>query len=141
MSKHAFWRHSSVYEIFELDFMIDNDLNIWFIGANGSPQYTATNSTKEKFIVETLKDMFEIQYAYLRSKTKRLLDIVHRMMGSLFQQKKFETAATKAEFSKANKNFLEPEWPIRENNTWSKIIDENLQGTAAYMNLIESECI
>ena len=141
MSKHAFWRHSSVYEIFELDFILDDDLNVWFTGASGSPQFTATNPLKEKFIIETLTDMFEIQYAYLRSKTNRLITIVHKVMDVLFQLKKYDIAAAKAEFFKANKNFLEPQYKISENNTWSKIVDENLQGTEAYMNLIDSECI
>lgn len=141
MSKHAFWQHSTVYEIFELDFILDDELKVWFTGANGSPQFTATNPVKEKFIVDMLTDLFEIQYTYLRSKTKRMLTIIHKVMGVLFESKKFDLHATKADFARANKNFLEPEWKILENITWSKIVDENLQGTAAYMNLIDNECI
>lgn len=142
MSKHAYWKHSSVYEMFGLDLMLDDDLNLWFIEANGSPQLIGTNPTKEKLMVDTLSDMFRIQYAYLRSKSKRMLEVIHKYLGDIYSGKKLDLKEARAEFDKANKNFLEPEFQYDESsNTWHKIIDENKPGAKAYMGLISDECV
>ena len=141
MSRHKFWNHSSVYEMFGLDFMLDDNLGLWLIEVNASPQLIGTNPTKEKLMVETLSDLFEIQYAYLRSKMKRLYAIVHKVQGNLYSRKPFDLEAAKEEFALANRNYLEPEWQIRSNVSWHKILDENIPGKAAYMGILEDECI
>eukprot|EP00331_Platyophrya_macrostoma_P002944 CAMPEP_0176429350 /NCGR_PEP_ID=MMETSP0127-20121128/13665_1 /TAXON_ID=938130 /ORGANISM="Platyophrya macrostoma, Strain WH" /LENGTH=432 /DNA_ID=CAMNT_0017811151 /DNA_START=262 /DNA_END=1560 /DNA_ORIENTATION=- len=141
MSRHNYFNHSSVYEMFGLDFMLDDKLGLWLIEVNGSPQLVGTSPMKERLMIETLSDMFEIQYAYLRSKMKRLFAIVNKVQSKLYAREPLELEKAKEEFAKANKNFLEPEWPIRSNISWHKILDENLPGKEAYMGVLEDECI
>ena len=127
--------------MFGLDFMLDDDLSLWLIEVNTSPQLIGTSPMKEKLMVETLSDLYEIQNAYLRSKKKRLFAIIHKSTGKLFDRQAFNLEEAKAEFAKANRNFLEPEWQIRSNISWQKILDENIPGKQAYMGLLEDECI
>lgn len=141
MSKHAFWKHSSVYELFGVDFLLDENLKLWLLDANGSPQLIGTNSAKENLMIEMLNDLLEIQYTYLRSKTKRLFAVIHKMLGVSSLGQTVEIGNIQDEFSRANKNFLEPEFAIGKNNTWQKLLDENISGKAAYMGLLEDECI
>lgn len=141
MSKHAYWKHSSVYEMFGLDFILDDNLQLWFIEANGSPQLIGTNPRKDKLMRATLTDLFEIEYAYLRSKLKRIFAVVHDYMKNLASGEPFDLEAMKVEFATANKNFLEPGVKISANNSWHKILDENLPGKSAYMGYLEDECI
>ena len=127
--------------MFGLDFMLDDKLGLWLIEVNASPQLVGTSPMKEKLMVETLSDMFEIQYAYLRSKMKRLFEIVHRIQGKLYGREYANIEEAKVEFANANKNYLEPEFKIRSNISWHKILDENIPGKGAYMSLLEDECI
>jgi len=48
MTKKDFVKQSNVYELFGLDFMLDENLNLWFLECNASPVYQGT--TPEKFI-------------------------------------------------------------------------------------------
>ncbi len=92
-------------------------------------------------MVEMLSGMFEIQYAYLRSKIKRMFAIVDRYYATLHSNGADDIEIVKREFSGATKNFLEPEWSIGSNNTWKKILDENIPGKGAYMGLLDDDCI
>ena len=48
-AKQAFMKDSRFFEIFGLDFMLDSDLNLWFIESNASPVFEGTSKTKEIF--------------------------------------------------------------------------------------------
>jgi len=37
MSKSKFFQDSRVFELFGLDFILDSELNLWFIECNASP--------------------------------------------------------------------------------------------------------
>ena len=141
MSHHALYKHSSVFEMFGIDFMLDDEMGLWLIEVNGSPQLIGTNPTKEKLMVELVSDLFEIQYSYLRSKMKRLRAILQKITLESYGPQTIDINAVKEEFAQANKNFLEPEWEIRNNISWHKILDENLPGKQAYMGVLEDECI
>ena len=49
--------------------------------------------------------------------------------------------AHQAEFDTINKNYIEPEYQISEENAWRKIIDENEKGIERYSGLIPDYCI
>lgn len=140
MSEDSFLQHSGVFEMFGLDFMLDDKLNLWFIECNSSPQLIGTNERKTEMISRMLRDMFEIEYGLLRSRMKR----VHQLMSTyhkdastgLFDTKKLSTA-----FRDVNKNRFEPEYQPSSNNTWMKIIDKTLNGSDQYMGILSEECI
>jgi len=141
MSEHAFLKESNVFEMFGLDFMLDDQLNLWFIECNSSPQLIGTNEYKTKFLVKMLTDMFEIQYAYYRSRMKRLYNMFKLMNTELEQFDEVDYDKWKGEYKQVVKNRLEPEFQISPENSWTLIIDKNLKGEAAYFGHLDAECI
>ena len=145
MTEHAFLKKSNVFEMFGLDFILDEDLNLWFIECNASPVFQGTSVEKELFQTRMLKDMFNIEYAFLRSRTKRLKNWAkkyheNRLAGnSTISDEEF-----KREFRGANKNWLEGYADLKElkNNTFTKIIDMGLGSNSkeAFNNMFENDC-
>ena len=138
MSAHAFWNQSNVYELFGLDFMLDEELNLWFIECNSSPQLIGTNEYKTNFLIKMLEDVFEIQYSYYRSRMKRALRLIKRMNGEESEGEKENK--WRKEYSRISKNFFEPEYQLSPNNSFRLIMDLNLNGTDAYFGHIQPEC-
>ena len=141
MAGDAFWKQSNVYEFFGLDFMLDDKLNLWFIECNASPQFVETNDRSLGFLVTMLNDMFEIQYAYYRSRMKRTLDVIKRMQNEIESKGSTDYNKWREEYKEAVKNKLEPEYKISEGSSFSLIMDENLPVADAYFGFIEPECV
>ena len=40
-----------------------------------------------------------------------------------------------------NKNYLEPEFIVSEQNGWVKVLDENYEGVDRYAGLVSEECV
>ncbi|CAG9323338.1 unnamed protein product [Blepharisma stoltei] len=57
--------HPRVFEFFGLDFMLDDDLNAWFIELNLSPQIGTTSKEKNKIYMKIIQDILDIEYAIL----------------------------------------------------------------------------
>lgn len=49
MSEHAFLKDPRVFEMFGLDFLFDDKLNLWFIECNASPVLQGTSPEKSAF--------------------------------------------------------------------------------------------
>ena len=135
MSEHSYLKKPNVFEIFGLDFVIDENLKLWFIESNASPVFQGTSKEKEIFQSTMLKDMFEIEYAYLRSRVKRISSFVKSLKG-----KKLGKAVITKKFKKMNRNTLEKGFEIPAKSSFSKIIDLNLKGNDAFDNLIDRKC-
>mmetsp|Transcript_34259 Transcript_34259/g.30990 ORF Transcript_34259/g.30990 Transcript_34259/m.30990 type:complete len:206 (-) Transcript_34259:420-1037(-) len=76
---HPYLLHSSsVFEMFGIDFVIDENQKIWFIECNPSPQLIGTSPAKTTFLRTLLKDMFYIEHAFLKSRWKRIVDVIQR---------------------------------------------------------------
>jgi len=140
MSAHAFWNQSNVYEMFGLDFMLDEDLKLWFIECNSSPQLIGTNEYKTNFLVKMLEDLFEIQYSFYRSRMKRVLKLIKKMNQQAEKEGRIRTSKWKREYLKISVNKLEPEYPISPENSFKLIMDLSLQGADAYFGHIAPEC-
>ena len=83
-------------------------------------------------------DMLEIQFAYLRSRFKRLQNLALQLKKYVnsegyLQLSKEEDLKFSKEFKETNKNYLEPEFEIRKENTYIKVFDDNLKGEAKFM--------
>jgi len=141
MAENSFYKSPSVFEMYGLDFVIDEDTNIWFIECNPSPQMVGTSERKTNFLVQMVKDLFEIQFAYLRSRIKRVNQFVHSMEQRAKNGEKLDYSLLKKEFNKINVNKLEPEFQISQENSFVLILDKNIQGPAAYLNNLSGECI
>ena len=133
MSEDAFLNESNVFELFGLDFMLDEHLNLWFIECNASPQMIGTSPAKEKFLTKLNLDIMEIMIKYYRSRLKRIFDVL--------KPGDHNTEELYAKYAKAALNRLEPEYEIHPDNGFKKIMDKNMLGANAYYGYLPDECV
>ena len=60
-----------------MDFILDDNMKLWFIESNPSPLLTGT--TKHMVYEETIRDAFDIMYSYYKSRMSRFLEVVKKM--------------------------------------------------------------
>lgn len=142
MSQSGFFKKSSVFELFGLDFVMDENLDLWFIEANAMPLINGFTKRSTVLMNTMLKDTFEIVLGLQRSRMKRVIDYIN----SLTREGETGTNITDLEekrkvFKKITRNYFEPEFVPSPNNTFQLIIDDNLSGTDRYADLIEQECL
>ena len=58
-------RHPRVFELFGLDFLIDTDLNIWYIETNLTPSIGSTSEEKKKVNTKLVTDIIDLEYSLL----------------------------------------------------------------------------
>jgi len=143
LSSFSFLKHSSLYELYGVDFMLDEDLNLWFIEANSSPAIEGYSIPMEKFIVKMVRDHFELMTGLLRSRMKRIVDYINYLdLNGIVKNKKqgrviVSNIKEKVEhFNSITKNYFEDEFLPSSDNGFVKILDENLHGTYRYQNLL-----
>lgn len=147
-SQDKYLENSSIYGLWGVDFMIDTDLNLWFIEANSAPSFTGGYSDEaEKFYIKMLKDHFEIVYGLLKSRISRIVKFVNKMTvsgdaveaGNEVIVRDLE--GKRREFEAITRNYFEKEYEPSHDNGFAKIIDENFEGVARYQGLLEQECL
>jgi hypothetical protein len=79
-----------------------------------------------------LEDHFELQYVYMRSKLVRLQRFARNLIGN-----KKSVLSHKEEIAELLKDKLEEPFALSEGNLYIRIMDEGLNGTEAYNNLIK----
>jgi len=140
MSEAGLYKSSSLFEMFGLDFVMDEKTNIWLIECNPSPQLIGTTERKTNFLVQLLSDLFEVQYAYYRSRMKRIYKFFADIDGKLQKGKSLNYTTLAKQFDKINMNKLEKEFEISPNNSFTLIMDKNLKGSKAYFGYLSDEC-
>mmetsp|Transcript_22230 Transcript_22230/g.19066 ORF Transcript_22230/g.19066 Transcript_22230/m.19066 type:complete len:130 (+) Transcript_22230:1122-1511(+) len=78
-SKWSGVRFSQVYKYWGIDFIMDDDLNVYFIEANSGPGLNPNNEEKDRVFRSMLYGMFEIEFGLLRSRIKRIVNFVNRV--------------------------------------------------------------
>jgi len=58
---------------------MDEDLHVYFIEANSNPAIKPNNEQKEIVFKKMLFSMYEIEFGFLRSRLKRVVDFVNRV--------------------------------------------------------------
>lgn len=147
MSSHTFLKRSPLYELHGVDFMLDTDLNLWFIEANSGPALGGYSVPMEKFITKMLQDHFEVVSGLVKSRMKRVADYVNNIISSgevgtkkdPFKVKNLQKKIN--EFKAISSNAFEEEFEPSPTNGFSKIIDENETGVNRYQGLIDKECL
>lgn len=139
MTADSYWKESNVYTMHGVDFVMDDNMKLWFIESNPSPLLHGT--TKQHVYNDVLRSMFDIQFAYYRSRMARVLKVMSRLQKEIEENDTVDYGKWKEEYRDAVKNRLEPEYQLSKNNTFKLIMDENLPGTDAYFGHISSECI
>lgn len=148
MSSHTFLRKSSFYEFYGVDFMLDTEMNLWFLEANAGPSLDGNSKVFEKYIVKMIRDHFEIVMGLLRSRMKRVITLVNEIIST---EQAVESAngevqirdlsGWREKFKKASMNYFEPEYELSADNSFSIIIDENKSGKERYSGLLDEVCI
>lgn len=148
MSQDTYLQRSSIYELLGLDMMLDENLNLWFIEANVSPGLDGFSPNNKLFLKKMIIDHFEIVTGLLRSRTKRIIEYVNNLIleGQAWKISRdrayiIDLETKQKEFKEVSKNYFEPEFMPSKENSFVKIIDENLSGPERYFGLIEEECL
>ena len=147
-AQHGFLKRSSVFELYGVDFMLDDQLNLWFIEANALPGLSEKTPTLTKFEGKMLRDEFDIIFRLLRSRMKRIFNYVNKVIMSgearMISHDKVEIQDLEAhiqEFRQISSNRFEPEFEPLPDNGFFKIIDENYSGTKRYSDILSDECL
>jgi len=147
MSSGSFLKRSQIYELYGTDFMLDDNLNLWFIECNSGPVLSGSSEEKEKFVTKMLADHFEIVSSLMKSRMKRVINYINQLIrkdeiveGSDGKYHIFDLEERQAEFQEIIKNKYEPEFEPSSGNGFYKIVDENYNTLERYSNLIPQEC-
>ena len=127
--------------MFAADLMIDDKLNIWFVEVNTNPQLIPSTEEKHIMYLSMLRGLFEIQYAYFRSRMKRYLILLKEMYRSPGNTRMEKLDYWKKRYQDASLNRLEPEFQISPNNSWVPFIDMNRKGSDAFYGLLPEGCL
>ena len=146
MAQSSFTKKSSVYELFGLDFVMDTDLNLWFIEANAMPLTDGFTTGSTIMLNEMLAESFEIIFGLLRSRTKRIINYINDLTEAVANEPFVNNEISHLEerrrqFEALTKNRFEPEFQVSYKNGFQKIVDENESGTQRYSSLIDKECL
>ena len=147
MAQHTFAPQSSLFEIYGLDFMLDDNLNLWFIEANIQPLLDGWSPESSKFFNQIIYDSFDIAHALLKSRVKRIVKYVNKLIketqdwGISWDSMHIDDLKTRRkEFQIISRNYFEPEFMPAPTNEFQMIIDDNLHGEDRYFGLLEEEC-
>jgi len=147
MSQANFKKLSSVYHLFGMDFMLDANLNLWFIEANASPALEGFSAEMKNHVAKMLMDHYEIIYGLLKSRMKRVILYVNAMVkdGEVSRFSSGEVSINdlegkRLEFQRITQNYFEPEFTPGPDNKFEPIIDENYHDERRYFGLIKQEC-
>ena len=138
MTAPSLWKSSNVYSLQGVDFMLDDNMNLWFLESNASPLLSGLK--KYGIFKSVVRGAIEISYGLYKSRMKRVMDVIRKMdvqrqnQGSVTNYNKW-----RKEYHPAVKNRFESEYLV--SNNWQLILDENRPGTEAYMNYLSLECL
>jgi len=146
MAQSRFTKQSSVHELFGLDFIMDADLGLWFIEANTMPLLDGFTKGSTILLNDMMEESFEIVFALLRSRTKRIIDYINKLTEIVVNEKYSSGEISyleerRKEFELLTRNKFEPEFQVSANNRFQLIIDENVRGTKRYQDLLEQDCL
>eukprot|EP01016_Furgasonia_blochmanni_P008177 TRINITY_DN13290_c0_g1_i3.p2 TRINITY_DN13290_c0_g1~~TRINITY_DN13290_c0_g1_i3.p2 ORF type:complete len:176 (-),score=35.48 TRINITY_DN13290_c0_g1_i3:259-786(-) len=144
MAKRRLFKDHRVFQLYGVDFILDKDLNLWLLEVNGIPAMEATNDQKTRFLTTLLRDQMEVIFAQIRSRSTRVQQFIGGLTEELLKQgdsmelSEIDLGNKREEFAKLVGNRIDEPFKISENNTFSKVLDENFQGKDAYLAIDES---
>jgi len=140
MASKGFFRKSTVFELYGMDFMMDEKLNLWFIEANTMPLLNGFNKHSTELMNQMMIDTVEIVQGLIKSRTKRIIQYINLLinseggeLGNLEERRE--------EFILLTQNRFEEEFEPSPKNSFFKIVDENLPLEERYFGLLDRECL
>jgi len=141
MASEFFWKQSNVYGLFGLDFMLDDNFNLWFIEGNPNPQLAATNNDLGNLLRKMLRSLHEIEYGLYKSRMTRVLKVIQRFQKVQEKDGKLDLAYWQKEYKNANSNKFEAKYRPSKDNSFVLVMDESLKGAKAYQGNLAKECV
>ena len=143
MTKEYLTPHSGVFELYAVDFVLDDQLQPWIVDIDNIP-IISVGPTESDFIIKMLNDMFEIHLSIYRSRMKRIFKVVRKLYAEILKLDKpsdYDYIELANEFKTQNKNKIDSDFEISQENSWVKIVDWNKKSGQRYSYLIDSQCI
>jgi len=133
-------KQSSMSELYGIDLLIDEDLNLWFIELNTMPLIHGWTVKTTKFFNKMLTDYFDIVFGLLRSRVKRIIKYVNPLKEEdIVGKEKLEMR--RREFREISQNYFEREFEPNEKNKFRLIVDNNRDGVARYNGNLPANCL
>ena len=126
-----------------LDFMIDDNLKVWFIEANSGPQifdnYAEAWAQNERMIAGSI----DIVHSLLKSRLTRVRTFMNSFTRDyLIPQKPFDLKEKQNEFRRLNEDRIDDEFMYKkEGNGWEPVVDLNKPSNEAYFGIIKPGCL
>lgn len=115
---------------------------------DSGPAWDGYSQPMGKFIAKMLTDRFEIVVGLLRSRAKRAMNYVNKLIeeGLILERDNGEVIVENIEekrkvFDSIMMNYFEKEFEMSETNGFAKIIDENEEGMDVYQGFVENDCL
>jgi len=143
----SFLENSSVYELLGVDFMLDSNMDVWFLEANSGAAFSSYPPDLEEIIIKMIQDHFVVVHSLLKSRMKRIIKFVNDLINEDMVEIVTETSVeieNQAEniikFEEITKNYYEKEFELGPDNGFVKIIDGWQTGYERYQGLIDASC-
>jgi len=140
MNERNFFKHSGVFELFSLDFIMGEGGRFYLMDVKSSPKILFKNPKLTRYYTTLYQDMFEIQYAFLRSRIRRLRTIFPKIHGNIADSRQADFGSMKKQFESLNRNKIDSEFEIDDSNTFKLILDKSM-GKAGYFGYINEDCL
>jgi len=144
MSENYFYKQSSLSELYGIDLLMDDNLDIWFIELNTMPLIQGWTEKSINFFNKMFKDYFEIEHALLKSRMKRVIRYINMLSSGHTKSEDFTVTnwdEAKQEFNKISSNYFEPEYEPSPKNGFQLIVNNNFNGPSKYSNILPEQCI
>ena len=141
MNEKNFLNHSGVFELFSIDWILGESGKLHLIEVKSSPKMLFKTTKISKFYSQLFKDMMEIQYAYLRSRIRRIRTLLPKIHGTIAKTQEIQFASLHRQFEKLNvNNEIDREFQISSKNAFEIIYDESLDKNIGY-GYVNDDCL
>ena len=141
MNEKNFLNHSGVFELFSIDWILGESGKLYLIEVKSSPKMLFKTTKIAKFYSQLFKDMMEIQYAYLRSRIRRIRTLLPKIHGTIAKTQEIQFSSLKRQFEKLNINSeIDREFQISSKNAFEIIYDESLDKNIGY-GYVNDDCL
>jgi len=141
-----------MYELWAIDLMLDDDLNVRLIECNAYPGMKPDSEFAKKLFTEVNHGILKITSGLLRSRVKRIIDMINNLSNEqvkvvLEEEPKNLRKSTQLreetiqEYKNAEANRMDPEYEPKKLHGFELFMDENLEGADRYMGLLSEECL
>lgn len=140
MCERDLFKNPALFEVFGVDFLLDDKMDSYIIEVNASPMQVGTSVKKTALMKSMNRGIVQITLAYLRSRVKRSIAFLKLHADEI--KNDINLPELSKQFKDLNKNFLEPEYEhLVKDTSWEIVIDENKKGADAYHGYVQEECV